>query len=172
MTKKSVTNNFKQIWKQKRDILSKSPDKCAVTVKADSNLVEGFMSKVKARDFEVIVDQNKGMGGSDNGPRPSEYVLAALAACHEVTYRLYADAMDISLEEVSVSVTGYSDARGFFGLDDSVRAGFSHITGEINVRSSATDSELEQLRRAVNHHCPVLDDLRHPVSVELKLLRK
>ena len=172
MTKKSVTNNFKQIWKQKRDILSKSPDKCAVTVKADSNLVEGFMSKVKARDFEVIVDQNKGMGGSDNGPRPSEYVLAALAACHEVTYRLYADAMDISLEEVSVSVTGYSDARGFFGLDDSVRAGFSHITGEINVRSSATDSELEQLRQAVNCHCPVLDDLRHPVSVELKLLRK
>jgi|TARA_B110000263_G_C15293646_1_gene504537 uncharacterized OsmC-like protein len=172
MTKKSVTNNFKQIWKQKRDILSKSPDKCAVTVKADSNLVEGFMSKVKARDFEVIVDQNKGMGGSDNGPRPSEYVLAALAACHEVTYRLYADAMDISLEEVSVSVTGYSDARGFFGLDDSVRAGFSHITGEINVRSSATDTELEQLRQAVNCHCPVLDDLRHPVSVELKLLRK
>jgi uncharacterized OsmC-like protein len=89
-----------------------------------------------------------------------------------VTYRLYADAMDIPLEEVSVSVTGYSDARGFFGLDDSVRAGFSHITGEINVRSSATDTELEQLRQAVNRHCPVLDDLRHPVSVELKLLRK
>ena len=167
-----MTINFKEIWNQKRGILSKNPEKCVVTVKADSNLVEGFMSKVKARDFEVIVDQNKGMGGSDNGPRPSEYVLAALAACHEVTYRLYADAMDIPLEEVSVSVTGYSDARGFFGLDDSVRAGFSHITGEINVRSSATDSELEQLRRAVNHHCPVLDDLRHPVSVELKLLRK
>jgi uncharacterized OsmC-like protein len=172
MIKKPMTINFKEIWNQKRSILSKNPEKCVVTVKADSNLVEGFMSKVKARDFEVIVDQNKGMGGSDNGPRPSEYVLAALAACHEVTYRLYADAMDIPLEEVSVSVTGYSDARGFFGLDDSVRAGFSHITGEINVRSSATDSELEQLRRAVNHHCPVLDDLRHPVSVELKLLRK
>ena len=172
MIKKPMTINFKEIWNQKRSILSKNPEKCVVTVKADSNLVEGFMSKVKARDFEVIVDQNKGMGGSDNGPRPSEYVLAALAACHEVTYRLYADAMDIPLEEVSVSVTGYSDARGFFGLDDSVRAGFSHITGEINVRSSATDSQLEQLRRAVNHHCPVLDDLRHPVSVELKLLRK
>ena len=172
MIKKPMTINFKEIWNQKRSILSKNPEKCVVTVKADSNLVEGFMSKVKARDFEVIVDQNKGMGGSDNGPRPSEYVLAALAACHEVTYRLYADAMDIPLEEVSVSVTGYSDARGFFGLDDSVRAGFSHITGEINVRSSATDSELEQLRQTVNHHCPVLDDLRHPVSVELKLLRK
>ena len=37
------------------------------------------------------------MGGTNQGPRPSEYVLAALAACQEVTYRLYADALDIPL---------------------------------------------------------------------------
>ncbi|HCX87050.1 MAG TPA: hypothetical protein DG761_03415 [Gammaproteobacteria bacterium] len=42
-------------------------------------------------------------------------VLAALAACHEVTYRLYADALGIPLDEASVSVTGHSDARGFSG---------------------------------------------------------
>ena len=164
--------DFKEIWDQKREILSANPDKCAVKVKADSQLVEGFMSRVKAREFDIVVDQNKGMGGTDQGPRPSEYVLAALAACHEVTYRLYADALGIPLEEVSVSVTGHSDARGFFGIDDSVRAGFSHITGEIKVQSSASDQELERLREAVNQHCPVLDDLRNPVSVELNLVRK
>jgi|TARA_B100000959_G_scaffold278787_1_gene337744 uncharacterized OsmC-like protein len=172
MNKTSSRNKFKEIWNQKRDLLSKNPGKCAVTVKADSRLVEGFMSRVKARDFEVIVDQNKGMGGSDKGPKPSEYVLAALAACHEVTYRLYADAMDIPLENVAVSVTGHSDARGFFGLDDSVRAGFSHITGEIKVTTVASDADLERLRLAVNQHCPVLDDLRNPVQVDLELVRK
>ena len=164
--------DFKEIWDQKREILSTNPDKCAVKVKADSRLVDGFMSRVKAREFDIVVDQNKGMGGTDQGPRPSEYVLAALAACHEVTYRLYADALEIPLEEVSVSVTGHSDARGFFGMDDSVRAGFSHITGEIKVQTSASDQELERLREAVNQHCPVLDDLRNPVSVELNLVRK
>ena len=164
--------DFKEIWDQKREILSANPDKCAVKVKADSQLVEGFMSRVKAREFDIVVDQNKGMGGTDQGPRPSEYVLAALAACHEVTYRLYADALGIPLEEVSVSVTGHSDARGFFGMDDSVRAGFSHITGEIKVQTSASDQELERLREAVNQHCPVLDDLRNPLSVELNLVRK
>ena len=164
--------DFKEIWDQKREILSANPDKCAVKVKADSQLVEGFMSRVKAREFDIVVDQNKGMGGTDQGPRPSEYVLAALAACHEVTYRLYADALEIPLEEVSVSVTGHSDARGFFGMDDSVRAGSSHITGEIKVQTSASDQELERLREAVNQHCPVLDDLRNPVSVELNLVRK
>ena len=164
--------DFKEIWDQKREILSANPDKCAVKVKADSRLVDGFLSRVKAREFDIVVDQNKGMGGTDQGPRPSEYVLAALAACHEVTYRLYADALGIPLEEVSVSVTGHSDARGFFGMDDSVRAGFSHITGEIKVQTSASDQELERLREAVNQHCPVLDDLRNPVSVELNLVRK
>jgi uncharacterized OsmC-like protein len=167
-----TTKDFKEIWDQKREILSANPDKCAVTVKADSRLVDGFMSRVKAREFDIVVDQNKGMGGTDQGPRPSEYVLAALAACHEVTYRLYADALGIPLDEVSVSVTGHSDARGFFGMDDSVRAGFSHVTGEIKVQTSASDQDLERLREAVNQYCPVLDDLRNPVSVELDLVRK
>ncbi len=85
-------------------------------MKADSQLVEGFMSRVKVRDFEVIVDQHEGMGGSPRVLVRSEYVLAALAACHEVTYRLHADALGIALESVSVSITGHSDARGFFRL--------------------------------------------------------
>ena len=172
MPKSQEGNNFKNIYKDKRKILSDNPEKCSVTVKASSHLVEGFLSRVKARDFEIVVDQSKGMGGSDVGPRPSEYVLAALAACHEVTYRLYADAMDIPLEEISVSVTGYSDARGFFSLGDTIRAGFTHVWGTIKVKSTATDDEIEKLRQTVNRHCPVLDDLRHPVDVELELVRK
>jgi len=172
MSTNQSRKNFKDLWEEKRKVLSDNPDKSAVTVKASSRLVEGFLSEVKARDFTILVDQNKGMGGFDRGPRPSEYVLAALAACHEVTYRLYADAMDIPLEEVSVSVTGYSDAKGFFDLDDNARAGFSHIRGQINIKSSASDDDLNRLKLAVNRHCPVLDDLKSPVDVELDLVRQ
>ncbi len=65
----SVTEkNFKAIWDKKRELLSNNPEKAFVTVKADSQLVEGFMSRVKVRDFEVIVDQHEGMGGFDKGP--------------------------------------------------------------------------------------------------------
>ena len=163
--------NFKQVFEHKQEILKNRPDKCSVEVHAESHLVEAFRSHVKTRDFEVIVDQPDNMGSTDQGPRPSEYVLAALAACHEVTYRLYADAMDIDLQDVAVSVTGKSDARGFFDLDDDVPAGFSEITGDINIISDASDEDLERLRLAVNRHCPVLDDLRKPIKVELALKR-
>jgi len=111
------------------------------------------------------------MESTDRGPRPSEYVLAALAACHEVTYRLYADALDIPLESVAVKVTGVSDAKGFFSLDEETPAGFSEIYGTIAIESNASDDDIERLRQTVNRHCPVLDDIRRPVSVDLKVER-
>lgn len=163
--------NFKKMFKQKQEILRNCPDKAWVEVTARSELTEAFRSQVKIRDFEIVVDQPAGMESTDLGPRPSEYVLAALAACHEVTYRLYADAMDIPLASVSVDVTGVSDARGFFSLDEETPAGFSEVYGTISIESDASDVDIERLRRAVNKHCPVLDDIRRPVSVDLKIER-
>ena len=164
-------SNFKQVFQHKQEILRNNPEKCRVEVHADSRLVEAFRSHAKTRDFEVIVDQPENMGSTNQGPRPSELLLAALAACHEVTYRLYADAMDIDLKSVAVSCTGVSDARGFFDVEEGVAAGFSEVYGEIKIESDASDADIERLRMAVNRHCPVLDDLRKPVKVELAIKR-
>lgn len=165
-------SNFKEIFEHKQEILRNRPDKCRVEVSADSRLVEAFRSHVETRGFEVIIDQPEHMGSTDRGPRPSEMVLAALAACHEVTYRLYADAMEIDLKSVAVSVTGVSDARGFFAVDDAVPAGFSEIYGTIKIESDASETDIERLRDTVNRHCPVLDDMRKPIKVELALERE
>jgi len=163
---------IKEIFEHKQDILRNRPDKCRVEVSADSHLVEAFRSHVKTRGFEVVIDQPEHMGSTDLGPRPSEMLLAALAACHEVTYRLYADAMNIDLKDIAVSVTGVSDARGFFSVDEVTPAGFSEIYGDIKIESDASDEDIERLRRAVNRSCPVLDDLQKPIKVELEVKRK
>jgi putative redox protein len=165
-------SKFKEIFLHKQDLLRNRPDKCRVETTAESHLVEDFRSEVKTRGFNVVLDQPENMGSSDLGPRPSELLLAALAACHEVTYRLYADAMDIDLQDVAVTATGVSDARGFFDVDDEVDAGFSEVYGEINIVSNASDDDIERLRQMVNRHCPVLDDLRKPLKVELNLKRR
>ncbi len=164
-------SKFKQVFLHKQDILRNRPDKCRVEISADSHLVEAFRSHVKTREFEVIIDQPENMGSTNQGPRPSEILLAALAACHEVTYRLYADAMDIDLKDIAVSVTGVSDARGFFNVEEGVAAGFSEIYGDIKIESDASDEDIERLRETVNLHCPVLDDLRKPLKVELAIKR-
>lgn len=162
---------IKDIFLHKQDILRNNPEKSRVQVHANSKLVDAFRSHIKMREFELVMDQPENMGGNNLGPRPSEVLLAALAACHEVTYRLYAEAMEIDLQKVAVSVTGVSDAKGFFNVDEETPAGFSEIYGDIHIQSNASDEDIERLRVAVNRHCPVLDDLRKPLKVELEIKR-
>ena len=126
-------------------------------------------SETKIRQFNVTVDEPPNLGGTDTGPNPVEFVLAALATCQEITYRAYATALGIPLESVSVTLEGSLDLRGFFAVKDGVRAGFNDVRGVVNLKSSAPDAELAKLKDVVDAHCPVLDILRAPVPVNLKL---
>jgi putative redox protein len=95
--------------------------------------------------------------------------LAALATCQEITYRVHATALGIPLDGVSVKLEASLDLRGFYAIKDGVRAGFTNVRGVVNLKSSAPASDLAKLKEVVDAHCPVLDILRDPVPVELKL---
>jgi len=107
--------------------------------------------------------------GTDKGPNPVELVLAALGTCQEITYRAYAAALGIPLEGVRVELEGDLDLRGFFAVDESVRPGYQGVRGTVHLTSSAKPEVLEQLRQAVNAHCPVLDIIANPVPVKLDI---
>lgn len=98
-----------------------------MTFESQSALQEGFRTEARIRDFKLTVDEPEGLGGTDRGPNPVELILAALSACQEITYRLYADALGIPLDGVSVQVEGDVDLRGFFAAKDGVRAGYNGI---------------------------------------------
>src|SRR5215218_4791958 len=49
-----------------------------VTFAADTELLEEYRTRVKIRDFDLIVDEPPLIGGGDAGPTPVELVLAAL----------------------------------------------------------------------------------------------
>ena len=143
--------------------------KAKATFESSSALQEGFRSEVSIRQHNLTVDEPKALGGADSGPNPVELILAALGSCQEITYRAYATVMGIPLENVAVSMEGDIDLRGFFGVDESVRAGYEAIRGTVHIESSASEEQLQQLRSAVNAHCPVLDILTNPVPAEMKL---
>ena len=98
-------------------------------------------------------------------------MLAALGSCQEITYRAYATAMGIPISKISASVEGDIDFRGFFGVDESVRAGYKQIRIVMDIESDATDEQIDALKEAVDAHCPVLDMLANPVPVEAVLKR-
>jgi len=145
------------------------PDHANAIFAADSRQVAGLRSEAKIRQFSVTVDEPTSLGGTDTGPNPVELVLAALATCQEITYRAYATALGIPLDSVSVELEGALDLRGFFAVKDDVRAGFNDVRGTVHLKSSASAAELAKLKDVVDAHCPVLDILRAPVPVDLKL---
>jgi uncharacterized OsmC-like protein len=138
-----------------------------VTVSSEN--LGGFESRISMRDHVLIADQPYGFKGTNKGPKPSELLLAALAACQEVTWRLYAESMGIEIRGIEVELRGVQDLRGFMGLDSATPAGFLRIEGEVRIDSAAPRERLEELQRTVDAHCPVLDDLTRAVPVTLRL---
>ena len=160
---------LKEIIVATQSDLRANPHNAVATFSANSRQVEGLRSETKIRQFSLTVDEPPNLGGTDAGPNPVELVLASLATCQEITYRAYATALGIPLESVSVKLEGSLDLRGFFAVKDGVRAGFDAVRGVVNLKSSAPAADLAKLKEVVDAHCPVLDILRAPVPVNLKL---
>jgi putative redox protein len=151
--------------------LRETPSAGILTFKAQSRQQLGLRSDVKVRGFDIPVDEPPALGGADSAPNPVEYALAALATCQEITYRLHADALGIPLDGVSVTVEGDIDLRGFFGVDPSIRPGFTAIRGAVSLDSPASPEDLARLFEHVNAHCPVLDLVSAPTPVTFELAK-
>ena len=160
---------LRQIIAETQDTFRTTPAKAKATFTSHSQLQEGFHSEVAFRNHTLTVDEPAELGGTDKGPNPIELILASLGTCQEITYRAYAAALGIPLESVSVKLEGDIDLRGFFAVDDNVRPGYETIRGTVELTSSASDEQLQNLRKIVDAHCPVLDILTKPVPVELEL---
>ena len=162
-------NRFVRLYQSVRERLGDGSLNPFIQVKAQSKSQNSFQSRAKIRDFELIIDQPRGFEGENMGPKPSEVLLAALAACQEVTWRLYGEAYGISISDVRVDLVGTQDLRGFMGIDDTIPAGFQKITGTVTISSPASEDDIIRLQKIVDQHCPVLDDLRRPLDVSLNI---
>lgn len=165
-----MTESFKQIFVTRQTQLATTPERAAAKFRVSSRSGKGLRCKVNVRGFSVHVDEAEGIGGNDEAPNPVEYALAALAACQATTYRLYADALGIDIRDVHITLEGDVDLRGLFSSAPGVRPGFQSIKGSVVIDSPASDEDLEQLKRVVDAHCPVLDLFvnRTPIVMETK----
>lgn len=166
-----MTFKFKQAFDGAQAAFTAEPGQALATFSVRSQLGDGVNSEVSVRQFTVGVDEPESLGGSDTAPNPVEYILAALGSCQEITYRLYADALGIPVDSVSVKLDGDIDLRGFFNVDKSVRPGYQGIVAEVTIDSPASEEDLARLKQAVDAHCPVLDILQNPTPVRLDLRR-
>lgn len=127
---------------------------------------------VKARGFEIIIDEPADLGGTDEGANPVEYILAAFCGCINVMAHVIAKEMDIELRAVKIKMAGELNPNRLFGTSFDDRAGYKGIEVSIEPDCDASPEVLENWMTAIEDRCPVSDNLRNITPVNLKLKKK
>lgn len=148
-----------------RTAVTENPAKARVLFAAQGTLVGVTEVDVRTGAHTFTVDEPRALGGANAAASPVQYALAALGSCQAITYRVWAEQLGISFDSLSVRVEGDLDIRGFFGVDDTVRPGFSAIRVEVTVSGPESAESYRALADAVDEHCPVLDMFANPVPV-------
>jgi len=147
------------------------PDMALMTYTSKSKLTKGLMSEVTfpaTPGHTLVIDEPPMMpGGANAGPNPCDLVCAALGTCQEITWKAYATAMGLRVNSISAKVEGDVDLAGFLGVNADAPMGFSAVRCVITVESPEPKEKIEQLKGAVDAHCPMCDALCNetPLSI-------
>ena len=163
--------SFTDVVQATKTALASDPAQAQAKFEAHHDLVGPCEVTVKVGSgHKFTVDEPEALGGSNSAANPVEYALAALGSCQAITYRVWAAQLGIRLDKVEISIDGDIDLRGFFGIDERIRAGFNAVRVNVSLGGPEPAARFAELATAVDSHCPVLDLFRNPVPVERKLV--
>lgn len=137
------------------------------TFKATAHLQNGVKVKTSSRDFEIMIDEPKSLGGTDTGMNPVEALLASLGACQSIVARVYAGKFGVKLDDFRVELEGDIDLDGFFNKSE-VRPGYSDIRYTFRIKTDSPKEKVEEFMRFLESKCPVGDTIANPVNLKLK----
>ena len=155
------------------------PDYAKFQWRATNQWIDGGLSRTRVKDFfagnvedmtrkdvfTIDADEPAIAAGQDSAPNSMEFLLHALATCLTGTLVYHSAVQGIKIEAVESSYKGDMDVRGFFGLNDDVRKGFSKVTVNMHVKSNANAEELTKLAL----YSPVYDIVSQSLPVEFGL---
>lgn len=105
-----------------------------------------------------------GVGGSGSAACSGDLLLAALAACAQLTCQMVAANMGLDGLTVAVTVEGDLDLRGTLGTAD-VPVGFEAIRLQFDLSGDVPQDRLDKLKERTERYCVVLQTLVAPPIV-------
>jgi len=70
----------------RQNIVASGTANTLATNKAEMKLIEGRHSEAKVRGFTVIQDEPESIGGTGQGPTPTDYFIASVGFCENVIF--------------------------------------------------------------------------------------
>jgi uncharacterized OsmC-like protein len=120
---------------------------------------------VKARGFEIVVDEPQDLGGTNEGANPVEYVLGAYAGCLNVMAHVVAQEMNFELRGIKIDLAGNLNPDRLFGKSFEERAGYKEIQVTLKPDCDTDEDTLYKWKKAILDRCPVGDNLKNTTEI-------
>jgi uncharacterized OsmC-like protein len=127
----------------------------------------GFAQEIQAGSHHLTADEPAAAGGTDTGPGPYDFLLAALGACTSMTVAMYARRKGWPLERVTVSLR-HSRIYASDCAECETKAGMlDRIERDIQFIGPVTPEQRSRLLEIADK-CPVHRTLTSEISIKTK----
>ena len=123
----------------------------SVVVRGDA---AGFAQEVVAGSHRTAADEPVSVGGTDTGPSPYDFLLAALGACTSITVGMYARRKRWPLEEIAVNLRHSKVHASDCAECESKEGMLDRIELDLHLGGSLTNEQRSKLLEIANK-CPV-----------------
>ena len=161
--------DLKTVLERKIKTIRQRPSVGQGTATTTVRISSGVTCDVEDGGWKLIADESVGDGGGGLGPDPGVLVRAGLGSCLAMGYAQWAAVMDVPLDSVEVVVEADYDARGMFGVDESVAPGWGAIRYSVNISSPAPAERVREVIERADLCSPILDDMKRALAVSGEL---
>ncbi|MBN1958220.1 MAG: alpha/beta fold hydrolase [Desulfuromonadales bacterium] len=136
-----------------------------VTVRTDSG---GFYTEIQAKGFALTADEPISYGGTERGPTPYDYLMAAIGACTGMTLQMYARKKKWPLTSAVVRLNHSKIHATDCQICETGTGKIDRFERELELHGALTDSQKERLTRIADR-CPVHQTMHSEVMIETSL---
>lgn len=127
----------------------------------------GFAQEIHAGSHHLRADEPAAAGGTDTGPSPYDFLLAALGACTSMTVGMYARRKGWPLEEVTVHLR-HSKIHAQDCAECETKEGMlDRIERDIHFAGTLTEEQRSKLLEIANK-CPVHRTLTSEIVIKTR----
>ena len=144
-----------------KDRYRKEPGAALITLRARGRIGEGVACRVDTGKAIVEAGLHPATGGSGLQACSGDMLLEALVACAGVTLKAVSTALQIDLEDATVSAEGDLDFRGTLGVAKDAPVGFREIRLRFDLQTDAPAEQQKKLIELTERYCVVLQTLRN-----------
>ena len=129
----------------------------------------GFAQEIVAGPHRLAADEPVSVGGTDTGPSPYDFLLAALGACTSITVGMYARRKGWPLEEGTVNLRQSKIHATDCAERETKEGMLDRIERDIHFAGSLTNEQRSKLLEIANK-CPVHRTLTSEIAIKTRAI--